>query len=250
MRLTGLANFHGTDKGSVRGDSHGYTLLYDALFGARRQEQLDLLEIGLCIGGPELPGGSANREVAAAPSLAMWHFYFPKAHIHGVDISDFSRFESDWFTFHRADCSDEEALGRVAATLPRLDIVVDDGSHASFHQQLAFLAFFPRLKPGGLYLIEDLHWQPDHYQRGLPQVPPTHRLLGGFVESGCFSETGAIAEEKWASLAASLGVVLLFDQGWFDAHRRQFNRRMKAEPQRPDDPARAERIKLALVQKL
>jgi len=41
-----------------------------------------------------------------------------------------------------------------------LDVVIDDGSHASFDQQLTLLEFFPLLEKGGWYFIQALDWQP------------------------------------------------------------------------------------------
>jgi hypothetical protein len=56
------------------------------------------MEIGLSIGGPEV-GMPASRTVKDVPSVRMWHKCFPKACIHGVDISDCSRFQTDGSTF-------------------------------------------------------------------------------------------------------------------------------------------------------
>jgi hypothetical protein len=232
MQLTSIANDKRTDKGTVQGQSHGYTILYDMLFATRRMEPLNLLEIGLCIGGPELATGSADRTITDAPSVAMWHEYFPNAHIYGVDISDFSQFETEWFSFFRADCGDDALLTDVAARIPLQDIIVDDGSHAAYHQQLTFLKLFPRLKPGGLFVIEDMQWQPEEYQRTLPKVPRTDLLLSRFIQSGRFEDTGAIAAEKWADLAPQIANVIQFDEDWFYMHRRLFNARTGARPER------------------
>jgi hypothetical protein len=38
-----------------------------------------------------------------------------------------------------------------------IDIILDDGGHSSKQQIVSFETFFPRLTPGGLYFIEDLH---------------------------------------------------------------------------------------------
>jgi SAM-dependent methyltransferase len=39
----------------------------------------------------------------------------------------------------------------------KFDIIIDDGSHRHDHQQKTLSALFKFLKPGGLYIIEDLH---------------------------------------------------------------------------------------------
>jgi hypothetical protein len=62
-------------------------------------------------------------------------------------------------------------LVRLAAVGP-FDVIIDDASHASRHQQIALDVLFSFVKPGGLYIIEDLHWQPPG-----DIGPQTRRLL-------------------------------------------------------------------------
>jgi len=54
--------------------------------------------------------------------------------------------------------------------MPELDIIIDDASHASHHQQKGFLELFPKLKSGGLYIIEDLRWQPKGMEKEVEAV--------------------------------------------------------------------------------
>jgi hypothetical protein len=227
-RLTEIANDAGTDKGTVHGDAHGYTLIYEMLFGPMRDRALNLLEVGLAIGGPE-HGMPASREVTDAPSVRMWRGYFPKAKIFGVDISDFSLFETDWFKFYRADCGDGTQLDKVVAELSgsgvALDVIIDDASHASFHQQLTMLKLFPLLKEGGFYVIEDLNWQPKSYEAKLPKVPKTSRLLASLLEKGRFVNTGSISEESWQSIGSRIGSTILIDEDYLLHLRRGYNLR-------------------------
>jgi hypothetical protein len=56
------------------------------------------------------------------------------------------------------------------------DIIIDDGSHVQSHVRETFSIMFPKLKNGGLYLVEDLHtayWE--GYGGGL-------RKQGTFIE--------------------------------------------------------------------
>jgi hypothetical protein len=176
MTLTDLANRYGTDKGTLAGAGHGYTLVYDLLFRSFQNRPLNFLEIGLSAGGPEVDG-PIKRNPTSLPSVSMWHDFFPQAMIYGLDISDFSDFETSWFKFFRADCGRREELKRVADTGVQFDIIIDDGSHASYHQQLTLEMLFPTLKPGGLYAIEDLNWQPATYEAKLPKVAKTTDFL-------------------------------------------------------------------------
>jgi hypothetical protein len=216
--LTTLANKFGTDKGTIAGDRHAYSLVYETLFEVMRSSPIGLMEIGLCIGGPEL-GAHADREVVDAPSLHLWQEYFENARIYGVDISDFSRFQSERFVFYRADCGDARQLDRIAKTGLCLDIIIDDGSHASFHQQLTLTKLFPLLRSGGLYIIEDLGSQPPLYERSLPPTPKTVRQLSNFIVHGAFIETEAMSKS-----IGEIRNILMFDRDELATMRRVYNR--------------------------
>ena len=181
MLLTALANEYHSDKGTIFENAHGYTLLYELLFSAIREQPIALLELGLAVGGPEL-GGDIDRKVIAAPSIAMWKDYFPRAAIYGFDISDFSAMAGDRFTFIRGDMGSVDDLMKIAALRVQFDVIIDDASHASYHQLLALSQLFGLLKPGGLYIIEDMDCRLP-YQQSLPSVPRAADVLKQLQEN-------------------------------------------------------------------
>jgi hypothetical protein len=180
--LTALANHFGTDKGTSEGHAHDYTRLYSFLFEQFRTQPFTMLEIGLHRGGVE-GGGTVDRVVHQAPSIQMWLNYFPNAFCYGFDLSDFSTVVLDRFAFIRGDLSSQQDLDGLAARLPPLRLLVDDGSHASFHQQFAFTRLFHRIAPGGFYVIEDFHWQPA-FEDALPACRKTADVFETFLETG------------------------------------------------------------------
>ena len=173
--LRTLANKYNCDKGDKALFRHNYTALYDLIFYPLRCRHIKLLELGLAIGGPE-GGGLVERKVSA-PSIAMWLEYFPHAEIYGFDISDFSHLDHPRFHFVRGDLGSRDDLLRLAQVASHFDVIIDDGSHASYHQQLALNYLFSRLSQGGIYIIEGLHWQPPLFENTLPNVPKTAQLL-------------------------------------------------------------------------
>ncbi|MGW5385155.1 DUF707 domain-containing protein [Nocardia sp. NPDC003963] len=144
ISLTRLALLYGSDKWGI----HRYTPQYERYFEPLRDRPLTILEIGI--------GNGA--------SLRMWKRYFRRAIVFGLDIHDSSRYVEQRITPLLGDQSSSESLERAVEQTGPLDIVIDDGSHISAHVIASFHALFPKLRPGGLYVIEDLqasywpHW--------------------------------------------------------------------------------------------
>lgn len=203
MNLTDLADEFGSDKGSTK---HRYTELYHLLFNPFRQRKINFLEMGLLIGGPE-HGIDKDRETSDLPSIRMWLKYFSKANIHGLDVSDFSWFEHERFTFHRCDMNDRSEIKKAASTMPSLDIVIDDASHASHHQQNAFLEIFPKLASGGMYVIEDLRWQPKTYEE--EGITKTAALLRSFIDDREFSHSDDSVAEAFNTLIPDISACIV-----------------------------------------
>lgn len=201
--LTDLADRYGSDKGSTK---HRYTELYHMLFHPYRQRKITFLEMGLLIGGPE-HGIDKDRETGDCPSIRMWLEYFPKAEIHGLDVSDFSWFKHDRFTFHRCDMDARAEIAKVAESLPAPDIIIDDASHASHHQQNAFLELFPKLVSGGLYIIEDLRWQPEPYE--IPGITKTAALFRSFQNDRRFSHSDPAVAEEFDALIPEISACIV-----------------------------------------
>ena len=213
LNLTDLADRYGSDKGSSK---HRYTELYNMLFQPLRERPLTFLEMGLQIGGPEL-GAGADRATTDVPSVRMWLEYFPAATVIGLDVSDFGWFAHDRFRFVRCDMDDRAALDAAGAAMPPLDIAIDDASHASHHQQNAFLALFPRLRPGGLYIIEDLRWQPQTYEK--PGITRTADLFQSYLKTGVFTHSDAAVAAGFNALRPDISGCFVF-QVRFDKSRR------------------------------
>ncbi len=170
-----------------------------------------MLEIGLCIGGPEV-GGEIDRQGMDVPSIKMWLEYFPSAVVQGFDISDFSFFKHPRFEFTRGDAGSEEDLVRARDGRGPYDLIIDDGSHVSFHQQLTFQTLFPSLRPGGLYIIEDLHWQSPHYETVLPGTFRTAEMIATWFRTGQIPHSPAEALRRLPEMSSAIDFAFVLQE--------------------------------------
>lgn len=141
--LDELATRHGCDKFGL----HQHTRHYERHFGPLRDHRLTVLEIGV--------GGYGVTD-AGGGSLRMWRTYFPRARVYGLDMWDKSALDGCRVTTLRADQSDPRALADATDGIDGFDIIIDDGSHVSEHVLTTFHALFPKLRPGGIYAVEDV----------------------------------------------------------------------------------------------
>lgn len=213
LNLTDMADAYGSDKGSTK---HRYTELYQMLFQPHRDRAINFLEMGLQIGGPE-HGKSEDRETTDLPSIRMWLEYFSKAQITGLDISDFSWFEDARFNYVHCDMDKRENIVAATKDLSEFDIIIDDASHASHHQQYAFIELFSKLKSGGLYIIEDLRWQPEPYER--PGITKTADFIQGYLKSGVFSHEDATIADGFNAHRSDISGCFIF-QALYDKKRK------------------------------
>jgi hypothetical protein len=141
-KLTRLAKEFKTDKWGA----HKYTPHYQRHFGALRDKEISLLEIGV---------GGYEHEGRGGASLRMWKAYFPNAQIFGLDIHDKSFVDEDRIRTFQGSQTDPEMLDAISEAAGGLQIVIDDGSHRPEHILTTFDILFPLLAADGIYVIED-----------------------------------------------------------------------------------------------
>lgn len=164
QRLYDIGARHGTDKAGQRELLH----VYEENFERLRASELVLIEIGVL-------GGA---------SLRMWREYFPRAWIIGIDVNpEAEAHADDRITVLIGSQSDTRFLDSVLERTGRPDIVVDDGSHHARDQITTLLHLWRHIKPGGTYVVEDLHtsYMPD-YNMGWREPGTTAEFLKGVAD--------------------------------------------------------------------
>jgi len=128
-------HMYGTDKEFL----HSYVSnFYQDAFEPLQQKPIDILEIGTFTGA----------------SLKMWKEFFVNGKVSGVDIEDrrIEDYIDEAITYHHADAYRQEFIDK----LPQYDIIIDDGPHTIGSQMLAIALYYPKLKDGGMLVIEDI----------------------------------------------------------------------------------------------
>ena len=182
--LNSIGLKYATDKSTLY---HAYTEIYDRIFGNFRLEPVKFLEIGVYRGA----------------SIKMWEEYFPNAEIYGIDSdSECKRFANDRTRIFIGDQCDESFLEEVGESVEGgFDVILDDGGHVMNQQITSFKVLWKFLKPGSVYVVEDLQTS---YMVGFG---------GGYRKSGTTIEflkdlvdDMNLQDQELESLAGSLGI--------------------------------------------
>jgi hypothetical protein len=172
--------------------------IYDEHFAPWRGRPLTLVEFGVSQGG----------------SLRMWRHYFgPQAKIIGVDINPLCKqFEAPGIEVVIGDQGDRAFLASLAARLPMIDIVIDDGGHTMKQQIFTFEALFEKVSADGFYVVEDIHTSYMHqFGGGLRKRGSFIEYAKGFIDKLHEWQMPGLAEAKVGSFARSVHGVHFYD---------------------------------------
>jgi hypothetical protein len=147
---------YGSDK-----TANGYTPTYERIFGPIRDDAIELLEIGIGTMRPNVPSSMVyvygeNASYRPGASLRAWRDYFKNSWITGGDVQDDCLFSEHRIETRLFDSTDKTACD-AALGPQRFDIIIDDGLHTADANICTFRNLWPRVEPGGWYIIEDVH---------------------------------------------------------------------------------------------
>lgn len=145
MSNLSIEEIHKQNIGKVSDKWSSYLPIYDQLFEKYRTEKLSLLEIGVQNGG----------------SLETWKTFFKNASVLiGCDIDKLCgnlKYNDSRVKIVVGDANQSNTFDKIVNICDNFDIIIDDGSHQTNDIISSFLIYFPLVKPGGVYVIEDTH---------------------------------------------------------------------------------------------
>jgi hypothetical protein len=185
-----------TDKGFW----HGYIDFYEQVFGGRSFERI--AEIGIFRGN----------------SIRWLLERFPHSTVHGADIAPrVAEYPQDErFTFVQMDQGDSVQLRGFLSG--GFDLIIEDGSHFPAHQVLGLVEGLAALRPGGIYILEDIQTSHPLYQRRWWERKRPGNALSVLLAIQHYKRIGAAIDAEKAqriaagSLMSAAQVTALADQ--------------------------------------
>ena len=159
--------------------------VYERVLAALRDRPISLVEVGVQNGG----------------SLEIWAKYFPSAAaIVGCDIDERCgalAFDDPRICVVVGPVNTTRTARAILARANPFDVFIDDGSHRSPDVILSFCNYFPFLRPGGLYLVEDMHcaYRPE-FQGGIRKANSAafFRALTDVMQVEYWKEQAAVGD--------------------------------------------------------
>jgi len=159
---------------------------YEDLLGSEKID--NVLELGVFQGGMAFLLPSMNAELRyLGVEMKPEHAGVSSILAKRPDIGDRVRIE---FSRSQDDPTLPALVKEYFGGQP-LDLVIDDASHMYGYTRRSFSQFFPLLRPGGLYIIEDWGWA--HWPG---YEPPKHWTVGPCLSNVLFEIAMATATEK------------------------------------------------------
>lgn len=134
-----------TDKSTIH---HGYTLVYEKFFHPLWDKPITLFEAGI---------GGYNYIERGGDDLYAFAEYFPYGKIYAIDIYPKKLKPHPRIETFVCSQTDNKKLEELFRYISQPDIIIDDGSHHAQMTVLTFEILFPKLKDGGIYIVEDAH---------------------------------------------------------------------------------------------
>jgi hypothetical protein len=122
---------------------HGYSEMYEEIFSLIASPS-SILEFGVFHGA----------------SIRFLNQRFPEAKILGLDILPV---QTDWpvghnISYGKINQADFQGLCEYFQVLNEFfNLVIEDGSHHPVHQVNSLVSVLPQMKPGSIYVVEDIH---------------------------------------------------------------------------------------------
>ena len=150
-------------KNNTRISAHGYSEIYEKYFLLKKNDHLNILEIGSFYGN----------------AAAAIFFYFKNSKIYSADVfPDLFRYSSERIENFYIDSSSENSLkNKLISKNIFYDIVIEDASHSFKDQIISLFMLFKKVSPEGLFIIEELDFPEKRKDMNLKNEYPSLKQI-------------------------------------------------------------------------
>ena len=162
---------------------HYYHNFYEKYFKPIKNQSLDILEIGSFKGN----------------ATAAFYFYFKNSKILSCDLyPDFFLYKSNRIKQLKIDNSSESELNKnILEKKIMFDVIIEDAGHYFKDQIISLFMLFKCLKPGGIFVIEELDFPDTREDMNLLKEKPTLKeILNLINQNQKFSSRYVTTEQK------------------------------------------------------
>jgi len=143
--------------------AHGYAKIYENLFKSKKNEHLKILEIGSFYGN----------------ASAALFFYFKNSLIYSADINpDMYKYKGSRLKSFFVDSSSRGSINKnILEKNTEFDIVIEDASHMLKDQIISLFMIFPKIKKGGIFIVEEIDFPEKREDMIIDQVKPDLKTI-------------------------------------------------------------------------
>ena len=143
--------------------AHGYAKIYENLFKSKKNNNLNILEIGSFYGN----------------ASAALYFYFKNSLIYSADINpDMYRYRGSRLKNFFVDSSSRESINKnILEKKLEFDIIIEDASHMLKDQIISLFMLFPKVKKGGIFVVEEIDFPETREDMRIDQVMPDLKTI-------------------------------------------------------------------------
>ena len=149
--------------------AHGYGKIYEDLFKPLKDKSLKILEIGSFYGN----------------ASAALFFYFRNSLIYSADINpDMYKYKGSRLNnFFVNSSSRESIIKNILNQNIEFNIVIEDASHMLKDQIISLFMLFPKIKKGGIFIIEEIDFPEKKEDMRIGQKMPDLKTILKKVQS-------------------------------------------------------------------
>ena len=149
--------------------AHGYAKTYENLFKFIKNENLKILEIGSFYGN----------------ASAALFFYFKNSLIYSADINpDMYKYKGSRLKNFFVDSSSRDSINKhILKKNSEFDIIIEDASHRLKDQIISLFMLFPKIKKGGIFVVEEIDFPEKREDMRIGQVMPDLKTILKKIQS-------------------------------------------------------------------